>query len=67
VTAREQTSDCEFYRLILAYDHFTNLLREAVNVVRHSGMICGNNVFRKQDVQAVAGIADPGRPVASAC
>jgi hypothetical protein len=50
VAAREQTGDGEPYRLVLAYNDFTNLLRESLNVIRHSGMICGNNVFRKHDV-----------------
>ena len=48
VAAREETGDCELYRLILAYDNFTNLLRGRVNVIRHSGMICGNDIVRKQ-------------------
>ena len=48
MAAREQTGDGEFYRLILAYDNFTNLLCEGVNVIRHSGMICGNDTVRKQ-------------------
>jgi hypothetical protein len=47
VTAREQTGDSEFYRLILAYDNFTNLLREGVNGVGHSEIICGNAALRK--------------------
>jgi hypothetical protein len=50
MTAREQTGDSELYRLGLAYNDFTNLLRESLNVIGHSGMICGNNVFRKHDV-----------------
>jgi hypothetical protein len=50
VTAREQTGDSEFYRLILPYDNFTNLLREGVNVVGHPEMICGNDALRKQDM-----------------
>jgi hypothetical protein len=49
MTAREQTGDRKFYRLILAYDNFTNLLGEGVNVVSHSEMICGNVALRKQD------------------
>jgi len=60
VTAREQTGDGEFYRLILAYDNFTNLLRESVNGVGHPEIICGNAAIRKQDMQAVAGVGDPG-------
>jgi hypothetical protein len=51
MTAREQTSDCELNCLILAYDYFTNLLRESVNVVRHSEIICGNDAIRKQDMR----------------
>src|SRR6266478_2899524 len=48
MAAREQTGNCEFYRLILAYDNFTNLLCERVNMLRHSEMIRGNDAFRKQ-------------------
>src|SRR5690348_8627979 len=47
MTPREQTGGREFYRLTLAYDDFTNLLRKSVDLIRHSGMICGENVFRK--------------------
>jgi hypothetical protein len=47
VTASEQTGDRELYRLVLAYNDFTNLLRESLNVIGHSAMICGNNAFRK--------------------
>jgi hypothetical protein len=36
-----------FYRLILAYDNFTNLLRESVNRVGHPEIICGNAALRK--------------------
>ena len=36
--------------MVLAYDDFTNLPRERLNVIGHSGMICGNNVFRKHDI-----------------
>ena len=50
MTAREQTGDRELYRLVLAYNDFTNLLRESLNVIGHSAMICGNNAFRKHDV-----------------
>ena len=50
MTAREQTGDRELYRLVLAYNDFTNLLRERLNVIRHCGMICGDNAFRKHDV-----------------
>jgi hypothetical protein len=49
MTAREQTGDSELYRLVLAYNDFTNLLRESLDVLGHAGMICGNNVFRKHD------------------
>src|SRR5437773_9389534 len=48
MAAREQTGDCELYRLILAYDNFTNLLCERVNMLRHSEMICGNVAVRKR-------------------
>jgi hypothetical protein len=51
MTAGEQTSDSEFNSLILAHDHFTNLLYKNVNVIRHSQIICGNDSIRKQDVQ----------------
>jgi hypothetical protein len=54
MTAREQTSDSEFNRLILAYDNFTNLLRESVNVIGHPEIICGNAALRKQDMQDLA-------------
>src|SRR5437762_14024171 len=47
VTAREQTGDGEFYRLVLAYDNFTNLFREGVNGVSHPEIICGNATIRK--------------------
>jgi hypothetical protein len=47
MTTREQTGDRKFNRLILAYDNFTNLLRERVNVVGHSEIICGNAAIRK--------------------
>ena len=50
MAAREQTGDSEFYRLILAYNDFTNLLRESLNVIGHCGMIYGKNAFRKHDV-----------------
>ena len=46
MTAREQRGDSEFYCLAFAYNDFTNLLRESVNVIGHCGMICGNNAFR---------------------
>jgi len=54
MTAGEQTGDSEFNRLVLAYDNFTNLLRESVNMVGHPEIICGNTALRKQDMQAVA-------------
>ena len=47
MTACEQTGDGQFYRLILAYDNFTNLLREGVNGVGHPKIICGNAALRK--------------------
>jgi len=47
MATREQTGDGEFYRMILAYDNFTNLLREGVNVVGHPEIICGNAALRK--------------------
>ena len=46
---REQAGNSKLYRLVLANDDFTNLLRESLNVIGHAGMICGNNVFRKHD------------------
>ena len=49
MAAREQTGDGELYRLVLAYDDFTNLVGESLNVIGHSGTIRGNNVFRKHD------------------
>src|ERR1044071_2917994 len=50
MAAREQTGDSGLYRLGLAYNDFTNLLRQRLNVIGHAGMICGNNVFRKHGV-----------------
>jgi hypothetical protein len=50
MAAREQTGDSELYRPGLAYNDFTNLLRERLNVIGHPGLICGNNVFRKHGV-----------------
>ena len=47
MTAREQAGDGEFHRLVLAYDHFTNLLCEGVNVLGHREIICGNAALRK--------------------
>jgi hypothetical protein len=61
MTTRKQTGYCEFYRLVLAYDNFTNLLYESVNVVGHPEIICGNSALRKQDMQPVAGVGDCGR------
>lgn len=54
MAAGEQTGDSEFYRLVLAYDNFTNLLREDVKVVGHPEIICGNDAIRKQDVRRSA-------------
>ena len=54
MAAREQTGDSELYRLVLAYNDFTNLFRESVDVIGHSGMICGNNLFRKHDVWEIS-------------
>ena len=51
MTAREQTGDREFNRLVLAYNDFTNLLREGINVIGHPEIICGNGEIRKQDMQ----------------
>ena len=50
MAACQETGDREFYRLVLAYYDFTNLAREGVNVVRHAGIICGDNAFRKRHV-----------------
>ena len=61
MTTRKQTGYCEFNRLVLAYNNFTNLLYESVNVVGHPEIICTNTVFRKQDMQPVAGVGDPRR------
>jgi hypothetical protein len=60
MTPREQTGDSEFNRLVLAYNNFTNLLCEILNVIGHREMICGNAALRKQDMQAIAGVGDPG-------
>jgi hypothetical protein len=60
MTAREQTGDSEFYRLVLAHNNFTNLLCESVNVVGHPEIICRNAAVRKQDMQGAAGADDPG-------
>src|SRR4029453_10079661 len=51
MTAREQTGDGEFNRLVLSYNNFTNLLCESVNVVGHPEIICGNAAIRKQDMR----------------
>src|SRR6266498_4527187 len=53
MTACEQTGDGEFYRLVLSYNNFANLLRESVNVVAHPETICGNDALRKQDLRGV--------------
>ena len=47
MTAGEQTGDGEFYRLILAYDNFTNLFREGVNGVSHREIIYRKRAIRK--------------------
>jgi len=62
MTTRKQTGYCEFNRLVLAYNNFTNLLYENVNVVGHPEIICKNAAIRKQDMQsvAVAGVGDLG-------
>src|SRR5438045_2510210 len=57
MATREQTGDSELYRLVLAYNDFTNLFRESLDVIGHSGMICGNNVFRKQGYAKTDGLA----------
>ena len=54
VAAREQTGDSELNCLILAYNDFTNLFCEGVNVVGHSEMICGNDALRKRDILEMA-------------
>jgi hypothetical protein len=59
MAAGEQTGDGEFHSLVLAYDYFTNLLREGVNVVGHPEIIYKNAALRKQDIQAVARVGDP--------
>jgi hypothetical protein len=51
MTAGEQTSDSEFYGPVLAYDNFTNLLGESVNVIGHFEIFCGNDAIRKQDMR----------------
>jgi hypothetical protein len=61
MTTRKQTGYCEFDSLVLAYNHFTNLLYESVNVVGHPEIICGNSTLRKQDMRPVAGVGDRGR------
>ena len=50
MTACQQTGDSKLYRLVLANDDFTNLLRESLNVIGHAETICGNNALRKHDV-----------------
>ena len=54
MTAREQTGHSELYCLILAYNDFTNLFCEGVNVVGHGEMICGNDALRKRDILEMA-------------
>jgi len=61
MTTRKQTGDREFNRLVLSYNHFTNLLYESVNMVGHPEIICGNSALRKQDMQTVVGVGDRGR------
>jgi hypothetical protein len=53
MTAREQTGDRKLNRLILAYNDFTNLLRERVNVIGHWAMMCGNDDLRKHDMRKI--------------
>src|SRR6266487_7142775 len=53
MTAREQTGDSEFYRLVLSYNNLANLLGESVNVLAHPEIICGNDALRKQDLRGV--------------
>ena len=65
MTASEQTGDRELYRLVLAYNDFTNLLRESLNVIGHSAMICGNNAFRKHDVGGTSFSTDFGGRLAA--
>jgi len=50
VASREQTGHRKLYRLVFAYNDFTNLLRESLNVIGHTETICGNNALRKHDV-----------------
>lgn len=47
---REQAGDSQFYRLSLAYDNFTNLLCESINMVGHTEMICVSDGLRKRDM-----------------
>ncbi len=51
MAAREQAGDSEFYRLSLAYDNFTNLLCERINVVGHSRMMSVSDSLRKRDMR----------------
>jgi len=57
MAACQETGDRKFYRLVLAYYDFTNLVREGVNVVRHWAIICGNNALRKPDMPEMDSIA----------
>jgi hypothetical protein len=50
MAARKQTGDSELNRLVLAYNDFTNLVCESLDVIGHAGMICGNTAFRKHGV-----------------
>jgi hypothetical protein len=47
MTTREQAGNSKLYRLVLAYNNFTDLFCEGVNVVGHAAMICGNGALRK--------------------
>src|ERR1044071_7355463 len=67
MTARKQTGYCEFNRLVLAYNNFTNLLYESVKVVGHSEIICGNSALRKQDMNPVAGGSVTARAAGCCC
>jgi hypothetical protein len=51
MAAGEQAGHSEFYRLSLAYDNFTNLLCESINVVGHSGMMSVSDSLRKRDMR----------------
>src|SRR5215831_11357415 len=47
MATREQTGDSKLYGLVFAYNDFTNLLCESLDVIGHARMICGNTAFRK--------------------